>query len=1091
MEGRSGSQHSSRVQALRWSWALVIASGLLFGYYALRTYGEPKHRQYQLDFGRAQWIEPAEAMAPTAYFRKEVYLSGPPEQAWLQIAASDNFGLVVNGHTLGTLESVKTFETGIYDLKGALKEGTNVIAVSVARTSYPGPAQLLICGRITELNGSVTSILSDETWRVSNRTGIVGGTLNWMSAQVEDELWPAARRSALNDKRVALRWVDTNPRLLQLPSIGYWIMADNASQEAIFSTVIEGETAQQETWIQVASSGDLDLTVNGHVVIAASSTSIGEKELPHLPAASSTPSRPDSVGQRAYTTSRPPKNGAPQVEPEALIAYDISYWIKNGPNVIVAAVRSNHVPATLFASGFLVEGNGELLRFATNAKWRIGDQPGLAQVESASRAVEVGKDGMAPWGYLSQELAKPPEHSGFATLLRSSAIVVISLCSIIGIWLIISALVSAMRGEPLARSMSRDALFHGPIVIAFLLMLLPNYDPRFPDQWSFRPTFVVSALATLFLIRLIHLFADSWTFVGTQTAFTPGKTRTLWEELKVRSRQLISRALHLPGFLEMPFQELLPYLLLVLLMSLGFGLRYHNLGYMSFDHDEMGLVSKSKGIFALGFPYTSFAGEIRWITTYEAVPYPLAAFGFLFGYSEWSMRLPACFMGTLCIAVIGLMGRRMFDWRTGFLAALVYACMPLNVRWAQNAFYLTQCQLMAVLTFWLFYEAVRSRPLQQKFLTAATVTFCLSYLSWEGTGFILPALFLALLAVRWGQWWWLREFHLYRCLFFIGAVVVAQYCSRMLAGAPYLQVGSGLSNLTGPSLFFLAPGYQPMFYVDKLLLAENHVFFTLMIIVGLPFCRGNLAFRYIVVLLATLFILHSNFLAALSPRYCYYFQPLVVIGGVAAAVMVYDRVISLAKEAGDSGFVRFAAHTTGVALLLLLFVQSNESVLKEYTLSNTGDTPQMMTRMNTYRYDYRGAAEFVKSHARPGDVILPGIPHVFNFYNGSPGDYFLDTLFSSKVPYNQLLNEPRFADKFAGLPVIRNIMELKDVVHRSGRTWVIFVPYASFEKLNNPTVVEYLHQNSKAEFESYRAKVFLIQGAQPASPLAQASQVAE
>jgi len=67
-------------------------------------------------------------------------------------------------------------------------------------------------------------------------------------------------------------------------------------------------------------------------------------------------------------------------------------------------------------------------------------------------------------------------------------------------------------------------------------------------------------------------------------------------------------------------------------------------------------------------------------------------------------------------------------------------------------------------------------------------------------------------------------------------MVVAQYCSRMMADAPYLQVGSGLSNLTKPSLFFLAPDYQPMFYVDKLLLSENHVFFTLMLVIGLPFC---------------------------------------------------------------------------------------------------------------------------------------------------------------------------------------------------------------------------------------------------------------
>ena len=111
----------------------------------------PRHRQYQLDFGKAIWIEPAEAFAPIAYFRKEVYLESlPTQQAWLEIAASDNFGLIVNGHTVGNLGSVKTYETGIYDIKRALKTGTNVIAVSISRTSYPGSAQLLLRGQITE-----------------------------------------------------------------------------------------------------------------------------------------------------------------------------------------------------------------------------------------------------------------------------------------------------------------------------------------------------------------------------------------------------------------------------------------------------------------------------------------------------------------------------------------------------------------------------------------------------------------------------------------------------------------------------------------------------------------------------------------------------------------------------------------------------------------------------------------------------------------------------------------------------------------------------------------------------------------------------
>ncbi len=315
----------------------------------------------------------------------------------------------------------------------------------------------------------------------------------------------------------------------------------------------------------------------------------------------------------------------------------------------------------------------------------------------------------------------------------------------------------------------------------------------------------------------------------------------------------------------------------------------------------------------------------------------------------------------------------------------------------------------------------------------------------------------------------------------MAAVVVAQYCSRMIAGVPYMQVGSGLSNLVGPSLFLIAPGYQPMFYVDKLLLSENHVFFTLMILVGLPFCWKHLGFRYVIVLLTTLFTLHTNFLAALSPRYCYYFQPFVLLGGVAAAVMLYDKILALALRSGDSLVARFAAHSTGVALLVLLFVQSNESVLHEYELSSVPDTPQMMTRMNTYRYDYRGVANYVTSHARPGDVIFPGIPHVFQVLRRIPRRLFFGHSFQFKGAVRPDSSAPKFADKFGELPVIRDMTELKEVVHRSGRAWLVFAPYASFEKFNSPAALDFIHEYSKLEFESYRAKVLLIEGAQPGS----------
>jgi len=1044
--------------ALRWSWALVVACGLMLGYFVVQTYFSPKERQYQLNFSNAQWIEPPQ-VAPLAYFRKEVFLSHTPARAWLEIAATDNFELIVNGHTVGRGGSLKTRVAGIYDIKEALKVGTNVIAVSISRNSFPGSAQLLVCGVLTKLDGTSISVISDESWRVTDNTGIVAGTEEWTSPKVEQELWPNARRSFTREKPLRIGWVDTNPLLFQLPSIGSWIMAEDAKSEIVCSTTIEADAAQQETWIQVASSGDLDLLVNGHLVTLADTSSAARKRLPHLAITQPTPTGDERSRLRvgAQATSPRAVSTAPN-EKAVLAAYEISYWIKKGPNLVVAAVRNDQGPARFFADGFLVGKNGSVSRFKSDSHWRLGDEPDASPTAAGARLVEVGKDGAPPWGYLPQELARPVEHTGLATIARSGGIVLLTTLFVVGLWLLVSALVAGRRRTSLVTAMIRDALLHGPVVAGLLLLLLPNFDPRFPNGWTFQPFFVVGAFLALLAVRLLHLIAESWTAVSLEAA---------WARVR-----------------EAEFRVLLPYLLLALVMGLGFGLRYHNLGYMSFDHDEMGLVVKSKGVLKLGFPYTSYAGYPRPLTTYETVPYPLALSGFLFGYSEWSMRLPACLMGTLFIGVLALVGRRLFNWRTGLFAAFIYACLPLNIRWAQNAFYLTQCQLMAMLTIWFFYEAFRVRPLRRGFLTASTVAFCLTYLSWEGSGFLLPALFIGLIVIRWGEWWWLKDFHLYRCLFFIGAVVIAQYCSRTIFGLPYLQVGSGLSSLTGPSLFFLTPAYQPMFYIDQLLLAENHVFFTIMILLGLPFCWSHRGFRYVVTLLTTLWIMHTNFLAALSPRYCYYFQPLLLLGGIAATMLLYDQMVSLARQAGDTAVARLAAHATGVAMMVLLFLQSNEWLLKEYRLSSRGDTPGLMTRLNTYRYDYRGAAQFVMAHIQPGDLILPGIPHVFEYYAGRKGDYFLDTLLGSKVPYMHNLVEPRFVDKFSGLPAIRNLTELLEVTHRARRTWVIFAPYSSFHKLSAPNVNEYLDNNAKSEFESYRVKVLLVQGARQQTSVA-------
>jgi hypothetical protein len=1073
-------------RALRWSLVLVLVCGSVLGYFVLCTFARPSHRQYQLDFGTAQWIEPAE-FAPVAHFRRDIFLNTAPEQAWLEVAGTDSFDVIINGKTIGSESNPKTRIAQIYDIKKFLNPGTNVIAISVSRVSYPGSAELLVYGGFKEPSGKLNLIVSDERWRVTPKTGIVQGTEEWVSPLVQEEVWPKARRVDI-ESPVHTTWVDTNPLLLRLPISGKWITSESASREAIFSTTVNADRSRPETWIQVASSGNLDLLVNGKLITGAAISELKQPKIPPLPKLATEGSE-TSETEKIQTASpppamvRPPQNDkqppspsptaspsattiaarpesvvvestSPSLEEPTLDAYDISYWIKKGRNTIVAAVRNNQGPASFLASGFIVRKDGRITGFESNADWRVGGYPSGQE----QRAVETGGNGDAPWGYLKQKLGDPAILSDFDTVAKPVVVILLTIVGTMALWLLACRFVAAARKEPIRYTLARDAVFHALIIVGLLFLLLTRYDVRFPVEWPFNSAFVGLAVLALVTIRLFH-FVPGWRAAA---------------DLDARFRQVKAAVAG----------NLMPYLLLAMIIGLGFAFRYNDFGAMSFDHDEYGLVLKSKGIWELGFPFNWLAGEIRPATTYELSMYPIAIARLFFGDSEWATRLPSLVMGTLCIGLIALMGRRLFNWKTGLIAAFIYACLPMNIRWAQNAFYPQQCQFMAMLTFWLFYEGIRVRPLNHRFLTAAAVTFCATYLSWEGSAFIIVALLLALLVVRWGEWWWLKDWHLYGSTFIMAAFVIAQLCWRNLGSAKYLQIGFSNANLAGPSLFFLHYGWQPMYYVNQLLLSENHVFFTLTTLIAIPFYWRQPAFRYIVTLIGVLLFCHTNLIAALSPRYCLYYQPLLILSGVAAGVALYDRLLMFARHESDSAIARAVAHSAGIGLILLLFIQSNESLMRLYSLHSPDASFGFMTRLGVYRYDHRGAAEYVANHFQPGDIIIAGIPHVFEQYARIKGDYYIDGVLAKKITYNEKFGEPRFMDKFRGYPTIRSLRELREVTSRGRRTWLIFVPYGGFRNLNSPEIRVYLREHAKVVFESYRAKVFLIGGENESTNLA-------
>ena len=158
--------------------------------------------------------------------------------------------------------------------------------------------------------------------------------------------------------------------------------------------------------------------------------------------------------------------------------------------------------------------------------------------------------------------------------------------------------------------------------------------------------------------------------------------------------------------------------------------------------------------------------------------------------------------------------------------------------------------------------------------------------------------------MRWSESWWLKEWHLYRCLFFCVVLVIAQLCWRTLGSVQYTQMGFRLSNrgrsFTLFSTIWLAADvlHKQSAVVGKSCVFHSHDSGGNPILLASP--RLSLC-RYAI---GALVFCHTNLIAALAPRYCIYYQPLLILSGVAATVGLYDRLLLFARHEGNSAVAR-------------------------------------------------------------------------------------------------------------------------------------------------------------------------------------------
>lgn len=1014
------------IRPLRLSAAIVLVTGAVMGLFASKAFVGDVPSRYPVAFNAAEWITATDE-GPQAYFRKELYVAGAIKQAWIVVAATDSFILYLNGKVVDAEAYGSLNVSGIYDLGPWLHTGKNVLGVVARRSSYPGPAMAAVEGAYRDGAGIEHPFASDLSWRVASTEQRQGsGSILWHAESFDAGAWSSAKTAGPPDP-AKIYSLPVPQTAFSMPPQGKWIRSSSIpSERAAYSYDLIMPARPDDAWIRVAAVKPYRLTINGVTIDGGPFDEFQQRRLP---------------GTRIKKRD----------EDMSTDLYWIGSLLRRGINEIaVSSDRDDAVLAGLFLDGFAVS-QGTVFTFGTDSTWAVA-WPVDAEIsaDSTRPAVILMSQGASAESVPAKRIMSP----SFPLSYTARLIGMLSLSSLVSagiifvLWLGTSKIIAAWAGVGRTEAGRWDAVMHLPVLLilggAFLLGFDVRFDPGFPFQWKV----IMIAAAALLVFKAGLILAA--------------------RHPRARGREELPRS---PSGGNRSLDAAYVAALLVLI-AIGATLRLWGLDRQSLYHDEVHMVNFVQGLFDKGYPYKMIGPIERPLATYELVPYPIALSALLFGFNDFALRLPSALFGIMTIPLIYFVGWRIFDRRVGWLAAAVYTFCPQTILWSKYLWHPQQTQFFALLTSYLFYRAIRKDLLSPRYLYLSALSFIVTYLSWEGAGFLLSGLLFGLLAVKRTDSSWIREKHVWGAVGLVGVVVAAQLIRRLLQQVPYMVVGAGLSDVSLPTPFFLDPMYDPWVYLRNFLWLENNAVLTVILICGLLLSVKERGVAYLATLLFSTLFMMTNFIPNSAVRYAYYLQTILILASSGTVMLIMDRVADVGRLI-DIRWARVTRATISSATCVMVVLCSS-LFLKVYRVNAFSNPSGMHTRSDAYYIDYRAPARYLNSRYREGDQIISVVPNALEYYAKIRTQYFVEHYTTRQVVYDPSESSPRYLERIVGVPVLRNASDLQEVLATRHRTWVLAVPYTLFTLLSGSEVISYLEQQGKVVYESYNARIYLI-----------------
>ncbi len=1033
------------------AFVLVLTLGCLLGLLGFAIWDKAPTPLTSIPWNpNAQWIQ-TDQPSYRLYARHTFNLANNAQAAWLRLSADNSFILYVNGKQIGrqlaTTNSSLSFasrntlanqnindsepyevrlenrfigyhnhwkQTYYVDLSKVLHIGKNVIALEVQK--HRQDVRFVVEGYVYPVKeGNPINITTGKSdWKVAT-LGENNQSNTWFEPNFPDDSWTNAKLGgAVKEKTFSRLSPNVFDRILE----GSWITGtgDNKGELWLQKTwdTTQSQNAPTRSFIRFSGIGEHSLLLNDQMV-------------------------------NTYVNN----------DSSNLHQFEVTDLLKHGKNVLNARVArslttnsedSKKIPLGFFLDGWMETMNGKVIdKIATDSSWQTSANPSFD--ESSPNAI----------AYRYPDPQEFDRHfEGNAYLLNFPDFLLHNIFwQSLGMTLAIANAILIGRlgffASGILNSLTAGAgiMMPGTLFLIGMGLLKHRYAESEIGILFAQPSMNILLLLGFIAIQVITLLGSLW--YNSHYEYSAKVKASLPDEKQV----IVSPKSWNGLFTKLQLSNWGQWILLIMFVAIGFGLRAYDLAATSRDSDENTSLDAIRGIVNTGAPVATSG---IWYTRGPLYHYIVALWLKLFGFSSENARFTSVIFGTTTLVVVFLLARKF----TGkiWLALLVTAILaidPWELAISRNIRFYQFLQMNVMFAFWFFAKGFifREGKTYQHLFFISTMAFLLTQ---EGYLTLLPCFLIGFLCFYKPfslkeDWSIVLSSALVLVIFSFNGIFFLIRCLTPPVGissGSSVQVKLQLGDITG--------------FAEGLLVGNSriNVIYSLFFLLGFLYFlikrNTKLVFLFssVIIFLLTIIIL----VVQISPRYTFGIYPLFVILSVYSAFCILVSLGKILENGINNSLPLRAIALVSVALIFIGNIEPNR-VLAGYRDALARQNPELF--------------EYVKQNLQLGDVVVANLPAAAAVSLGKL-DYFLPSqgILSLDGFY---LKQGQMIDRWAGGKVVSSVDKFSELLNKSNRVWIQLDDNPQPKEPNQRQLYNYVRSLGKSVFEPYGARLRLWQKA--------------